>query len=138
LSDCLDRFAVAYLDDILVFSPTIEEHVDHVKEILFRLRKFTLFAKLEKCQFHKNSVEFLGYIVSSKGITMDPAKIKAVQDWPAPKNIKDIQSFLGFANFYRRFIKDFSKIVTPITKLLRKDTKWDWNSEAQNSFELLK
>ena len=138
LSDCLDRFAVAYLDDILVFSPTIEEHVDHVKEILSRLRKFNLFAKLEKCQFHKSSVEFLGYIVSSKGITMDPAKIKAVQDWPAPKNIKDIQSFLGFANFYRRFIKDFSKIVTPITKLLRKDTKWDWNSEAQNSFELLK
>ena len=100
LSDCLDNYAVAYLDDILIFSKNYEEHVSHVCEVLKRLRQFSLYAKLEKSEFHKDSIEFLGYIVSNNGIKIDKNKTKAIQEWPTPKCIKDIQSFLGFANFY--------------------------------------
>ena len=138
LSDCLDHFTVAYLDDILIFSPTLKEHITHVREVLTRLRKHSLYAKLEKCEFHKSKVEFLGYIISSQGITMDKTKTEAIQTWPTPCNIKDIQSFIGFANFYHRFIQDFSKIVTPLTKLTRKDTPWNWSETTQTSFETLK
>src|SRR5882672_12240501 len=100
LSDYLDIFCVVYLDNILIFSPNLNDHIKHVKEILTCLRKNNLFAKLEKYEFHKSSVEFLGYIVSSKGLKMDNNKINAIKDWPIPQNIKDIQTFIGFTNFY--------------------------------------
>ena len=138
LSDCLDIFCVVYLDDILIFSPNLNDHIKHVKEILTCLRKNNLFAKLEKCEFHKSSVEFLGYIVSSKGLKMDNNKINAIKDWPIPQNIKDIQTFIGFANFYRRFINKFSFIVTPITNLLKNDVKWNWDELTQLAFDKLK
>lgn len=138
LSDCLDTFAVAYLDDILVFSRSEEEHIKHVKTVLQRLHDNRLFAKAEKCEFHKSQVEFLGYIISTNGVAMDPAKTKCIDEWPAPKSVKDIQSFLGFANFYRRFIKGFSGLVAPITCLLRKGQPWDWDATAQAAFEALK
>lgn len=138
LSDCLDTFAVAYLDDILIFSNCESEHVDHVKTVLQRLRDNGLFAKAEKCGFHRHQVEFLGYIISTNGIAMDPAKTRSIDEWPAPQNTKDVQSFLGFANFYRRFIKGFSGIVAPITRLLRKGQLWGWDRAAQAAFDALK
>ena len=138
LSDYLDTFVVAYLDDILIFSDSLDEHVNHVKKVLQRLRENHLYAKEEKCEFHKKQTEFLGFLISSNGISMDHTKTSSIDSWPAPKNIKDIQSFLGFANFYRRFIKGFSQIVGPITRLLRKNQPWDWNQDAQTAFENLK
>ena len=138
LSDYLDQFAIAYLDDILIFSPTYKTHVSHVKKVLNRLRTHSLFAKLEKYCFHKNKVEFLGFIVSHEGVIMDDTKISAITSWPTPCNVKDIQSFLGLANFYRRFIKDFSKVVTPLTCLTKDKVPWNWDEKAQSSFDTLK
>jgi len=138
LADYLDKFAVVYLDDILIFSSTRDEHFQHVKLILERLRKHSLYGKLEKCQFHQTKVEFLGYIVSKDGIKMDPSKIDAIQSWPEPTNVKELQAFIGFSNFYRRFINKFSFTILPLTKLLKKDVKWNWSEEATKSFLYLK
>src|SRR5882672_466506 len=137
-SDILDTYVVAYLDDILIFSNNLDDHIKHVREVLSRLRDNSLFGKLEKCNFHKSSTTFLGYIISSNGIKMDPEKVEATLTWPTPKCVKDIQSFIGFANFYRRFIKDFAKVVAPLTRLTKKDTAWLWNTTTQNAFDTLK
>jgi hypothetical protein len=99
--------------------------------------KADLQANLEKCQFHVTTVEFLGYVISPTGISMDPAKVKAITSWPVPASVRDIQVFLGFANFYRRFIKNFSRIVSPITSLLKKDTPFVWGPPTQSAFEEL-
>ena len=137
--DLLDQFVVIYLDDILIFSNSTEEHQQHVRLVLERLRKNKLYIKLEKCEFHRTEIQFLGYIISPQGLHMDPNKIKAIVDWPVPSNVKEVQRFIGFANFYRRFIKNFSTIVTPITQLTRKTKKeFVWSPEAQESFCLLK
>lgn len=109
-----------------------------MKNILQRLREHQLWAKLEKCKFFQDSVEFLGYIVNREGIEMDKKKIKAVLEWPTPKTIKDVQSFLGFANFYRRFIQSYSKIITPICRLLRKDIPFSWDNKCDSAFKTLK
>ena len=104
LTDYLDKFAIVYLNDILIFSPTLNEHIVHIKEVLTHLRDNSLFGKLEKCQFHCDSVEFLGFIVSANSVIMDESKTTAIRSWPIPNNIKELQSFLGLANFYCRFI----------------------------------
>jgi hypothetical protein len=134
----LDIFVVAYLDDILIYSATPEEHVEHVKIVLRCLDKFNLRLKPEKCEFHKREVAFLGYIVGADGVRMSEEKIKVVKEWPQPKNVKEIQSFLGFLNFNRQFIKDYSKIAIPLTKLTRKDTTFVWSEEAERAFQQLK
>jgi len=103
-SNLLDVCVVVYLDDILIYSDDIMQHWSHIKEVLKRLQKAGLYAKAEKCKFHSDSVEYLGYVLSLSGLTMSDAKVKTIQEWLEPKKIKDIQSFLGFANFYRRFI----------------------------------
>ena len=97
----LDHFVVIYLDDILVFSTNIEEHTQHVRRVLSKLREHGLYAKSEKCEFDRTSVEFLGYVISPSGITMDARKVAAITDWPLLTWLKEVQSFLGFANFYR-------------------------------------
>ena len=137
-SDILDNYVVVYLDDILIFSDNIKDHIQHVCEVLQRLRNNALFGNLEKSKFHNSSAIFLGYIISSNGIKIDPEKVEAVLSWPTPKCVKDIQSFIGFANFYHRFIKDFSKIVTPLTQLTKKTNKWSWNNSTQHAFDTLK
>jgi hypothetical protein len=134
----LDDFLVAYLDDLLIYSSTLKEHKRHVRLILERLRAVGLYIKPEKCQFHVEEVAFLGFLISNKGVRMDPAKVDAVLSWPVPRSVHDIQVFLGFANFYRRFIKRFSRIVTPITTLLKKGIRFHWTTAAQKSFDELK
>ena len=99
-SDLLDVTVVVYLDDILIFSDDPSKHSEHVREVLRRLRKHDLFCKPEKCEFHADKIEFLGYIISADGISMDPKKVSTILEWPQPRNVRDIQSFLGFANFY--------------------------------------
>jgi len=133
----LDDFVVCYLDDILVFSKNEEEHINHVRLVLEKLRTVGLYAKLEKCVFHQPQVKFLGYIISREGLSMDPKKIRTVTEWKKSATVRDIQCFLGFANFYRIFIRNYSKITAPLTRLTRKD-KLEWNAEADQAFETLK
>jgi hypothetical protein len=138
LSEYLDVFCVAYLDDILIFSGTMEEHHKHVKLILQKMEEAGLILKASKCEFHTDRTEYLGYVISPSGIQMDHQKVRTVAEWKEPTNIKGVQSFLAFANFYRRFIKDYSKITLPLTRLTRKDTPWKWDDKAQEAFETLK
>jgi len=137
-SDLLDVCVVVYLDDILIYSDDITQHRKHIKEVLKRLRKAGLYAKAEKCEFHSDSVEYLGYVLSPSGLTMSDAKVKTIQEWLEPKKVKDIQSFLGFANFYRRFIFNYSDIVIPLTPLTRKDTPWNFDENCRKAFNTLK
>jgi len=137
-SDLLDVCVVVYLDDILIYSDNITQHRSHVKEVLKRLQKTGLYRKAEKCKFHSDSVEYLGYVLSPSGLTMSDAKVKTIQEWPEPKKVKDIQSFLGFANFYKHFIFNYSDIVIPLTYLTRKDTPWNFDENCRNAFNTLK
>lgn len=136
--DLLDKCLVVYLDDLLIYSDNIQEHQEHVREVLWRLQKHKLFAKGSKCEWNKDSVEFLGYILTDSGLTMAEDKIKVIWDWPEPQKIKDVQSFLGFANFYRRFIFNYSDITVPLTRLTRKGTTWNFNDKCRSAFESLK
>ena len=135
-SDLLDVCVVIYLDDVLIYSNNMSEHHRHVKEVLKCLCKAGLYAKAEKCEFH--SVEYLEYILSPSGLTMSDNKVKIIQDWPEPKKVKDIQSFLGFANFYRQFIFNYLDIVIPLTRLIQKDIPWKFDSSCQDAFNSLK
>ena len=136
--DFLDIFIIVYLDDILIYSKTQEEHDVHVRQVLQRLREYGLYAKLEKCCFDRNQVEFLGYVVSPEGISMDPMKIQTILDWRTPCSVRDVQCFLGFANFYRKFIKNYSNIVLPLTELTKRNQSFEWNLSAAMAFDNLK
>jgi len=137
-SNILDVCVVIYLDDILIYLNNMSEHHWHVKEVLKHLRKAGLYAKAEKCKLHSESVEYLGYILSPSGLTMSDDKVKIIQDWLEPKKVKDIQSFLGFANFYHRFIFNYLDIVIPLTHLIQKDIPWKFDSSCQDAFNSLK
>jgi len=137
-SDLLDVCVIIYLDDILIYLNNMSEHHWHVKKVLKRLYKASLYTKAEKCKFHSELVEYLGYILSYSGLTMSDDKIKITQDWLEPKKVKDIQSFLGFANFYCRFIFNYLDIVIPLTYLTRKDIPWKFDSSFQDAFNSLK
>jgi hypothetical protein len=134
----LDDFVIAYLDDILIFSKTPEEHVVHVKKVLQKLREKDIPLKLSKCEFHKDSVSFLGYIVSKDGLAPDPKKVKAIKEWPEPTNVKEIQSFNGLMNFYRKFIKNFSAIAGPMTELTKKEVVFHFGEKCKEAFKELK
>jgi hypothetical protein len=133
----LDQFVIVYLDDICVYSKTPEEHLDHLRKVLTLLQQEKLIGKLSKCEFGISSMEFLGHIVSDQGIATDPEKIKSVQDWPTPQNATDVMRFLGLANFYRRFVKDFSKIAAPLTSLTG-NVPFVWSPAAETAFKSLK
>ena len=134
----LDRTVIAYLDDILIYSDDKTQHIQHVQEVLGCLSQAGLLLKTEKCEFHKESVEFLGFVVSTKGVHMSPEKIKAIEEWPTPKDVKGVQSFLGFANFNRRFIEAYSKKVLPVTNITQKDVGFSWGKEQEEAFQKLK
>ena len=139
LRDYLDDFCTAYMDDVLIYtSGTLEEHIEHVRRVLKHLLDNELYVKLEKCEFHVQETRFLGFIVSPNGLAMDPERIQTVVGWPIPKSTHDLQVFLGFANFYRRFIKAYSRIVSPLTNLLRKSQKFVWCQATQQAFAKLK
>ncbi|KAF8823985.1 hypothetical protein HHX47_DHR9000281 [Lentinula edodes] len=137
-SDMLDVCVIVYLDDILIYSDTPEEHREHVKEVLRCFRHHWLYANPEKCKFNMDTVEYLGYILSPDGLTMSKEKVQTVLEWPVPRKVKDIQSFVGFANFYHHFIYNYSDIVVPMTRLTRKGAPWIWDSSCQEAFENLK
>ncbi|MBW0465271.1 hypothetical protein O181_004986 [Austropuccinia psidii MF-1] len=136
--DFLDIFVVVYLDDIMVFSSSEEEHVKHVASILQRLKDNNLFAKVLKCVFHTSSVEYLGYVASSDGLKMDSSKVQQILNCPQPKNIKALQSFLGFANFCHCFIKNYSKKISALTSLLMKYSPFIFNEEDRSQCQMLK
>ena len=135
LSDYLDIFCVAYLDDILVFSQNEEEHQEHIRAILTRVRDSGLTLKASKCEFHTMETEYMGYIIAPQGLGIDEEKIQTFKDWKEPTNLKGVQRFLGFANLYRQFIKDYSKITTPASSLTRKEKAWKWGDKQQEEFE---
>jgi len=137
-SNLLDVCVVIYLDNILIYSNNMSKHHQHVKKVLKHLCKAGLYAKAEKYEFHSKSVEYLGYILSSSGLTMSNDKVKIIQDWLESKKVKDIQSFLGFANFYYQFIFNYSHIVIPLTCLTQKNIPWKFNFSCQDAFNSLK
>jgi hypothetical protein len=134
----LDKFVVVFIDDILVFSKIEEEHEKHQRLVLEKLRSNKLYAKFSKCEFSLSKVAFLGLVISTGGVSVDPGKVKEVLNWMPPTTTSEIQSFLGLAGYYRRFIKDFSKIAKPMTKLLEKNKAFEWTAECQASFEELR
>ncbi len=138
LRDMVDQFIYVYLDDILIFSSSLQEHVQHVRQVLQRLLENGLFVKAEKCDFHAQSVPFLGYIVSVEGMRVDPEKIKAVVEWPSPDSRNALQRFLGFTNFYRRLIRNFSQLAAPLTTLTSPRTTFRWSDTAEAVFTKLK
>nr|XP_027121946.1 uncharacterized protein LOC113738868 [Coffea arabica] len=134
----LDRFVVVFIDDILVYSKTREEHEQHLKLVLQTLRDHQLYAKFSKCEFWLEKISFLGHVISKEGITVDPAKVEAVAEWKRPENPTEIRSFLGLAGYYRRFIKDFSKLAGPLTDLTKKNGRFVWDTRCETSFQELK
>src|SRR5260370_23867200 len=117
----MDVCMVGYLDDILVYSDSLEDHQNHIWEVLRHLRKVGLYANLKKCKFHTDTMEYLGFILLPDRLQMDPNKVSAITEWPKPQKVKDVQVFLGFANFYWRFIHGYAAMTLPLTKLCRKN-----------------
>jgi len=139
LREFLDHGVVVYLDDILIYSKSKEEHIELVKKVLAKLEAHDLAVSTTKSVFHTKEVEFLGYIVTVDGVTMSERKVQTIKDWRHPRSVKEVQIFIGFGNFYRRFIKDFSKVCKPITETLKGDHRtFNWGPEQNAAFEELK
>ncbi len=136
--DMINWFVFIYLDDILIFSQSPSEHELHVRQVLQRLLENKLYVKAEKCEFHVSTVSFLGYFIAQDRTQMDPAKVSAVSEWPTLTSLKQLQHFLGFANFYWRFIHNYSHIAAPLTALTSTSTPFRWTPEAQTTFMELK
>ncbi|XP_076909780.1 uncharacterized protein LOC143567197 [Bidens hawaiensis] len=139
--DCkpyLDKFVIMFIDDILIYSRTDEEHEQHLKLILEFLKNEKLYAKFSKCEFWIREVQFLGHVIIENGIHVDPAKVEAIKNWEAPKTPTEVRQFLGLAGYYRRFIENFSKITQSMTVLTQKDKKFEWGEEQESAFQLLK
>ena len=134
----MDKFVVVFIDDILVYWKNEEDHKEHLRLVLGKLREHQLYAKFSKCEFWLKEVGFLGHVISGEGIAVDPTKVDIVTNWEAPTTVGEIQSFLGLAGYYRRFIENFSKIAKPMIELLKKDTKFKWTEECEASFQELK
>ena len=137
-SEYLDRFIVIFVDDILVYSASEEEHEEHLRIMLETLWSHRLYAKFDKCEFWLREVHFLGHVISGSGVAVDPAKVEAVLSWEQPTSVAEVRSFLGLAGYYRRFIQDFAKIAAPLTRLTRQDTRFVWSEDCEQSFLELK
>jgi hypothetical protein len=134
----LDKIVIVFLDDILVYSKSEEEHEQHLRMVLQVLREHQLYAKLRKCSFYQRQIHYLWHIISKEGIIVDPEKVEAIREWSVPRNVVEVRYFMGLEGYYRRFIIGFSKIAHPITSLQRKEKKFQWTEECENSFEGLK
>ena len=131
----MDKFVVVFIDDILIYSNDEEEHEEHLRAVLDRLREQQLYATFSKNEFWLSQVAFLGHIVSAGGVVVDPTNVEAVLDWRQPKSVTEVRSFLGLAGYYRRFIEGFSKIARPLTQLLKKEKKFEWTVDCEQSFQ---
>jgi hypothetical protein len=138
LSKFLDISILVFIDDILIYSKNMEEHEEHLKLVLQVLREHHLYANFSKCDFFQKQVHYLGHSISKEGVEVDPDKIKAIMDWPTPKDVSDIRSFMGLAGYYRMFIKRFSNIGFPITSLQKKGVKFICTSECEERFQEMK
>ncbi|CAI7917718.1 unnamed protein product, partial [Closterium sp. NIES-54] len=137
LRPLLDECVVVYLDDILIYSKNMKEHVEHLRKVFEILRKNKLYVKLSKSDFALKKVQFLGHMVSAEGVHVDPRKIEAVKKWKVPENMKELQQFLGFTNYHNRFVPQYAKIAAPLTDLLKKDTPFKWDTPHQQAMEQL-
>ena len=138
LREYLDLFCVVYIDNILIYSNNKREHREQVQKVLAKLKEAELYAKPEKCEFSVEKITFLGFVISAVGIKMDLAKVEAIHNWGAPKYVMDVQCFLGFANFHRRFIHRYSEMCQPLFELLKKDTPFIWSPQCETVFKELK
>jgi hypothetical protein len=136
--ELVDRCVVVFIDDILIYSKSREEHEEHLSTVLSILRKQKLFAKFKKCEFWLEEVTFLGHVISKEGISVDPSKMEAVVNWARPTSVHEIRSFLGLAGYYRRFVEGFSKLAAPLTKLTKKNEAFIWSDDCERSFQELK
>jgi hypothetical protein len=136
--DVIDEWVVIYMDEILVFSNSKEEYSGHVREVLSRLRKRHLFLKPRKCDFFTTSTSFIGISITPEGISIEKEKIRALAEWPTPTTVKQLRSFLDFANFLRSWVNNFSSLAKPLTTLTRKDVKWGWSEEEDKAFNSIK
>nr|KUM51077.1 hypothetical protein ABT39_MTgene923 [Picea glauca] len=134
----LDRFVQVFLDDIIIYSRNEQEHQEHLRIVLQCLREHKLYGKSPKCAFVQNEIQYLGHIISGEGIAVDPGKIEAIMSWPAPKNAKEVRSFMGLAGYYRMFVEGFSQIASPITALQRTGVRFEWTKECEEAFIKLK
>jgi hypothetical protein len=134
----IGKFVVVYFDDILIYNTSIDEHIDHLRAIFNDLRDAHLFGNLEKCTFCMDWVSFFGYVVTPQGIEVDRAKVEAIHGWPISKNLSEVWSFLGFAGFYHRFVKDFGTIAAPLNELTKKGVPFSWGTRQENAFDMLK
>jgi len=137
-ADMLDKSVLCFLDDILIFSRTEAEHEQHVRAVLRRLREKQLYAKLSKCEFFQQEVEFLGHRIGAEGLRVSPDKVGSIRDWVPPTDVTGVRSFLGLANFYRRFVKDYSRIALPLSELTKEKVVWRWDTQHQTAFDQLK
>ena len=138
LKDVIGKFVLVYLDDLVIYSKTDEEHVEHVRIVLDLLRKHQLYAKLPKCEFMQPELKFLGHIVGAQGLQVDPKKVAIVQDWPVPTGIALLRSFLGLANYFRKFIPGWAALVAPVQYLTKKDKSFVWSAECDEAFKGVK
>ncbi|KAH9253863.1 hypothetical protein BASA81_008174 [Batrachochytrium salamandrivorans] len=136
--DVIGKHVLVYLDDIVIYSDNMSDHIAQVQNVLRVLQDNGLYCKAEKCHFYKSEIKYLGYIISADGLRMDPSKISAVQSWPTPKKVRDLQVLLGFTNFYRALIHDYSSMTANLTKLFKKDAPFVWGPEQEKSFQDLK
>ncbi|XP_062094187.1 uncharacterized mitochondrial protein AtMg00860-like [Humulus lupulus] len=136
--DVLDKFIMVFIDDILIYSSSAEEHEEHLWLTLQWLREHKLYAKYKKCEFWLPQVTFLGHIVSKDGVMVDPIKIEAVKNWPRPKNAFEVRCFMGLVGYYRQFVEGFSKIARPLIELTKKNMKFCWADKCETSFQELK
>ena len=130
----LDRLVIVFIDDILIFSKSMEEHEEHWRIVFQILREKKLYAKFKKCEFWLDQVVFLGHVISEAGISVEPSKVEAVVNWARPTNVSEIGSFLGLVGYYKRFVEGFSRIAAPLTQLTRKNAKFMWTKECEKSF----
>jgi hypothetical protein len=136
--DYLDKFFIVFLDDILVYSKSEEEHEQHLRMVLQVLIEHQLYAKLRKCSFYQEQIHYLGHIISEEGIIVDPKKFEAIREWSMPRNVVEVRSFMGLEGYYRRFITGFLRIDHPIPSLQRKEKKFFWTEDCERSFQQLK